>query len=73
MNLVEFESGLESLINRCSMENGSNTPDFMLVKYLMGCLHNYDSITKSRDNWYGVTLCPGNSHFNRYDDNALVK
>lgn len=64
MNLVEFEKGLQTLINQCSMENGSNTPDFILCKYLMGCLHNYDSTVIARDSWYSVNLCPGNSHFN---------
>ena len=33
-----FERELESLINRFSKENDSNTPDFILAQYLLGCL-----------------------------------
>src|SRR5437667_8941183 len=48
----DFRTELESLINRHSKENGSNTPDFMLADYLVGCLENFDKITRLRDRWY---------------------
>lgn len=51
MNIVDFEKELEKLINKYSIENGSNTPDFLLTKYLMGCLHNYNSATNARDKY----------------------
>ena len=38
----DFEKELTDLLNRYSKENGSNTPDFILARYLIGCLKNYD-------------------------------
>ena len=54
-----FRKELEELLNRHSMENGSNTPDFMLATYLNACLVAFDEIVKARDRWYGVRLRPG--------------
>lgn len=48
-----FDKELESLINRYSMEAGSNTPDYILVEYLKNSLENYHNATRLRDNWYG--------------------
>jgi hypothetical protein len=47
-----FRRELEELINKHSMENGSNTPDFMLAEYLMDCLRAFDKVMKRRDLWY---------------------
>lgn len=55
----EFEEELEDLINRHSMENGSDTSDFILAEYLVACLKAFDVATKRRDEWYGVDLHPG--------------
>lgn len=49
----EFRDELTSLINRHSMENGSNTPDFILCDYLTKCLENFDNIVSQREKWYG--------------------
>jgi hypothetical protein len=51
MNILNFETELEKLINKYSIENGSDTPDFLLTKYLMGCLHNYNSVVNAREDW----------------------
>ena len=53
MNKIQFQIELRQLINKHSMENGSDTPDFILSEYLMGCLETYNDIIKSRDKWYG--------------------
>lgn len=53
MSATEFRKELEGLINRHSMENGSNTPDFILAEYLGGCLETFDRILRKRDEWYG--------------------
>jgi hypothetical protein len=53
MNREQFKEELEHLINKHSMENGSNTPDFVLTDYLMGCLDNFNRIIQSREKWYG--------------------
>lgn len=36
-----FTRELEHLINKYSMENESNTPDYILAKYLERCMTNY--------------------------------
>lgn len=50
----DFRRELESLINRYSLENGSNTPDFILADYLVRCLETFDSVVNRRDEWHGV-------------------
>ena len=54
---------IEGAINSCSAENGSNTPDFILARYLVACLKAFDDATQSRDDWYKVHLEPANSYF----------
>jgi hypothetical protein len=61
MNKETFKKELEELINRYSMENGSNTPDFLLADYLIAALDNYNEITTRRDKWYGHTSSGGKS------------
>lgn len=53
MNREEFKKELEHLINQYSMENGSNTPDFILAEYLTDCLESYDDAVNAREKWYG--------------------
>lgn len=43
------------------MENGSNTPDFMLADFLDSCLEAFDLATMRRDKWYGKIQSPGGS------------
>lgn len=47
-----FEKKLEQLLNDYSMENGSNTPDFLLARFLMNCLNAYNAAVRKRDIWY---------------------
>lgn len=49
---VSFRQDLESLLNRHSMENGSNTPDFILANFLVGVLETFDTAVLRRHNWY---------------------
>ena len=49
---ITFEKELESLINRYSKENESNTPDFILAEYIKGCLKVYAETINKRDNWF---------------------
>lgn len=46
-------------INRCSAENHSNTPDFILATYLSNCLAAFDAATAAREKWYGYELSIG--------------
>ena len=57
--MVELREEIENAINRTSSENESNTPDFILAEYLMGCLNAFDKATGTRDRWYGIAPEPG--------------
>jgi len=50
--VTEFRKELEALINRYSKENGSNTPDFILAEFLIGCLDTFDKAVSRRSKWY---------------------
>lgn len=52
-NKKEFKKELTKLINYHSIENGSNTPDFLLADYLMDCLETFNKMSRHRDEWYG--------------------
>jgi hypothetical protein len=56
MNKTEFRKELERLINNCSMENGSDTPDFILADYLTACLDVFDTTVQAREKWYGRSV-----------------
>ena len=56
VNPPSFEKNLERLINRHSIENGSNTPDFILAEYLRTCLNAFNSASRAREKWYGREL-----------------
>lgn len=50
-NKVEKE--IRAVLNRYSQENASDTPDFILAQYLMGCLDAWNKATQRREKWYG--------------------
>jgi len=50
-----FRRELEKLINKYSMENGSDTPDFILAKYLTDCLQAFDTAISHRGRWFSST------------------
>lgn len=43
---------LSALLNRCSRENASNTPDFILAQYMLGCLVAFENALNARERWY---------------------
>lgn len=49
----EFKKDLAELINRHSLENGSNTPDFILADYLFDCLEAFNRTSSAREKFYG--------------------
>ena len=61
-NIAEFKQQLEEILNRNSMENTSNTPDWVLAKYLYNCLQSFDIATQERDKWYGIAPVPSDPH-----------
>lgn len=48
-----FERELEALLNKYSQENASNTPDFVLAQFLVGCLAAWNASVTRREQWYG--------------------
>lgn len=50
---VGFRNSLTRLLNRCSRENGSDTPDFILADFLARCLSAFDETLQQREKWYG--------------------
>lgn len=66
MNTIKnepFEKELEALINKHSLENESNTPDYILTQYLINCLAAFTQATQQRENWYGRDPRPSNPEF----------
>jgi len=49
----DLRQALAATLNRFSAENGSNTPDFLLAEFLLGCLVAWDAAIKARERWYG--------------------
>lgn len=56
---ARFRNDLQDVLNRHSMENGSNTPDHMLADYLIDCLYALDLAINKRASWYGRFDEPG--------------
>lgn len=48
---VSFGKKLCDLINCYSLENGSDTPDFILAQYLNDCLQAYNKAVTLRSDW----------------------
>jgi hypothetical protein len=53
-----FEHELQKLINRFSVENRSDTPDFILAQYLQQCLTSFNYCVRRRDQWHGFVPWP---------------
>lgn len=51
--MESFESALREVINKFSMENDSNTPDFILAAYMEACLNAFNAAVNRRAEWYG--------------------
>lgn len=51
-NMDKFQDELADLINKYSLENDSDTPDFLLATYLRHCLETWNVITQLRTDWY---------------------
>ncbi len=53
MNETTLEQELAELLNRHSVENDSNTPDYILAEYLTDCLDAYSKAVRARTKWFG--------------------
>ena len=54
----DLQHTLASVLNRFSAENASNTPDFILAQYLLGCLAAWNQAVQQRETWYGRDARP---------------
>ena len=54
--MEKFRKELEKLINCNSIENGSDTPDFILANYLTDCLKAFDNALQKREEWWGRSI-----------------
>lgn len=54
-----FRTELARILNKYSLENGSDTPDFILARYLQNCLNAFDIAVTDRESWYGRTKSTG--------------
>jgi len=52
--MTKFERELSDLLNKESMENGSDTPDFILARYLVSCLKAFNRAVTDRAKWYAL-------------------
>jgi hypothetical protein len=48
----DLEREMAVLLNRHCVENASNTPDYILAHYLIGCLDAWCEAVVRRDQWY---------------------
>ena len=48
----DFESHLSNMLNHFSLENGSDTPDFILAHYMVCCLSAFNDAVRKRNKWY---------------------
>ena len=51
MDREALQRDLASVLNRYSVENESNTPDFVLARFLMDCLDAFTGAVHGRDVW----------------------
>lgn len=65
MEESKLQKELAELLKRHSMENLSNTPDFVLAQFILTCLAAWNYGVSERDRWYGVHLEPGNKYFDK--------
>ncbi len=57
--MSNLEEEIRAALNRFSAENASNTPDFILAAFLLGCLAAWNKAQQARADWYGQTDAPG--------------
>lgn len=55
-NCNEFKEALCELINMYSLENDSDTPDYILADYLCSCLEAFNAAHKVRQNRHNYII-----------------
>jgi hypothetical protein len=52
-HVSKLSSEISAALNRHNAELESNTPDYILAKFLLGCLQAWDNGVRERERWYG--------------------
>jgi len=60
---MTLEQELAAVLNRFSQENASNTPDYILAQFMLGCLASFNTAVQQRETWYGRDARPGAPSF----------
>lgn len=55
---IRVAKDIAAVLNKHSVENDSNTPDYILAAYLMDCLQGYADAVRCRDEGYGIKTLP---------------
>lgn len=63
--MYDLESNIRVLINQFSREGKSDTPDFILAEYLIGCLEAFERAVNSRDLFHGKSKSEDNIFLNK--------
>lgn len=61
-----FRKEIETIINTHSLENGSDTPDYILAQYLLSCLLAFDEAVKCREVWHGRKTLPTSEDIQKF-------
>jgi hypothetical protein len=64
----EIVKEFQEIINRYSLENDSNTPDFILAEYLWDCLISANILICARIAWYNPEGRPVTKPVEKNDD-----
>lgn len=62
---------LTNLLNKHSQESGSDTPDWVLAQYLLGCLAAFNEAVVEREKWYGRRIKNPETN-RRFDPRAVL-
>jgi hypothetical protein len=57
-NETSLIRSLTDLLNTFSIDNSTNTPDFILANYLLDCLSAYDTATRWNASWHSISGVP---------------
>lgn len=55
---MTLKKEITAVLNRYGQEGASNTPDFILAQYLLGCLAAFNTAVQQRETWYGRDARP---------------
>lgn len=51
--MSQLRDEIQEVLNRHSAENDSDTPDYVLARYLEDCLRAFDFAVRRRDEFFG--------------------